>query len=91
MLMPITIVAVLLTESKERLDRAIEDYNRATQLNPDYADIYEQSLRPRGYTSKAHEYAKSDLVISRDMGRDIVTSFHSEYRNIPTEDLLEED
>ena len=55
------------------LERAIEDYTKAIELNPNYADAYYN----RGGTFLRlgeREKAKSDLATARDMGSEAITA-----------------
>ena len=74
---------------KGKVDHAIEDYNRAIQLNPDSADTYDNH-ETEGLHLEIREETRSDQTTTRDMGRNIITSFSSDYENLPTENLLEE-
>ena len=63
-------------------DRAIEDYTQAIQLNPDYAKAY--CNRGEAWLHlKEWEKARADLTAARDMGLDIIASFHNEYASVP--------
>ena len=62
-------------------DAAIQDFNKAIDLDPEDAGGYCN----RGETwlhLKEWEKAKADLTTSRDMGFDIVESFHNEYESV---------
>ncbi len=67
---------------KGEINLAIKDYNRTMDLNPDFvAKVYcnrgEAWLHLREWGK-----AKSDLTAARDMGVDIITSFHNEYASV---------
>ena len=67
--------------SKLAVIRAIKDYNPAIELNPKLAPAYYNRgvawLRLREW-----ERAKSDLTVARDMGLDIITTFHDDYESV---------
>ena len=67
--------------SKGEFDTAIQDYNTAIALNPELADPYgsrgEVWLHLREW-----EKAKVDLITAKNMGVDLVASFHNEYESI---------
>ena len=62
-------------------DSAIANFSRAIQLNPNSAQAYcnrgEAWLHLREW-----EKAKSDLMIARDKGLDIIASFRKDYENV---------
>ena len=61
---------------------AIEDYSQAIRLNPDLvAMIYDKRGRTWLHLGGWGE-AKSDLTTARDMGEDIIASFHNNYGSI---------
>ena len=66
---------------KGEFDAAIQDYNTTIALNPEFADVYsnrgEALLHLREW-----EKAKADLITAKNMGVDIVASFHNEYESI---------
>ena len=61
--------------------QAIKDYNPAIGLNPKLAPAYYNRgvawLRLREW-----DRAKSDLTVARDMGLDIITTFHDDYESV---------
>ena len=68
-------------KDKGKFDKAIQDYGTAITLNPQYANAYSN----RGKTwlqLQDWEKAKADLSSAKDMGRDIVASFHNDYESI---------
>lgn len=55
------------------LDKAIENYTKAIELNPDYADAYYN--RGGAFLRLGErEKAKSDLAIARKLGSDAITA-----------------
>ena len=60
---------------------AIVDYNQATHLNPDLSEAYctrgEARLHLRDW-----EKAKSDLMMARNKGLDIIASFRNDYESV---------
>ena len=68
-------------DAKGEFDNAIQDYNAAIRLNPEHAEAYTN----RGETwlhLKEWKKAKADLTTAKDMGVDIIESFHNEYESI---------
>ena len=62
-------------------EKAIKDYSKAIDLNPYSAMIY--SNRGEAWLHlKEWEKAKADLIIAKDMGNDIVESFHNDYESV---------
>ena len=67
--------------SEGRFDRAIQDYSKAIELNPDYAEAY--ASRGEAWLHKSEwENAKADLIAARNMGFNIVGSFHNDYESV---------
>ena len=68
---------------KRDFDSAIEDYSKAIELNPELGPAYcnrgEAWLR-----LKKWDKAKTDLTIAKDKGVDIISVFHSGYKNVAT-------
>ena len=63
-------------------DCAISDFTRAIDLNPAFvAEAYYNRARV-WLCLKEWQKAKSDLVSTREKGRDIVTTFHDDYGSI---------
>ena len=66
---------------KGDFDRAIEDFDKAIQLQPGFAIVYnnrgEAWLHLKGW-----DKARADLTAARDMGLDIIASFHNDYVSI---------
>ncbi len=66
---------------KGDFDTAIADYTTAIALNPNYAHAYcnrgKVWLRLREW-----DKAKADLTVARDMGADIIASFHNDYESV---------
>ena len=66
---------------KGEFDTAIQDYNTTIELNPEFADAY--SNRGEVWLHlKEWEKAKADLTTAKNMGVDLVASFHNEYESI---------
>ena len=60
---------------------AIQDFTSAIDLNPDYAEAYCQ--RGEAWLHLGQwEKARADLVTARNLGYDIIASFHVDYANI---------
>ena len=67
---------------KGEMERTIEDFNRAIDLNSDFvAKVYcnrgEAWLHLREW-----EKAKSDLTTAKEMEADIIASFHNDYESV---------
>ena len=63
------------------MTRAIENYDTAIQLNPDYGDAYYN----RGEVwlhLEEWDKARTDLTVARDLEMDIVAAFHNAHKNI---------
>ena len=77
-----TAIAVNTYHKKGDYDRAIADYNKAIELNPNLAEAYNN----RG-TVWLHledwEKARFDLTVAKAIGADIVTEFRNDYESIP--------
>ena len=62
-------------------DSAIADFSQAIQLNPDLAHAYcnrgEAWLHLRDW-----EKAKSDLMVAKDKGTDVIASFRNDYKSV---------
>ena len=68
-------------KDKGEFDMAIQDFNKAIDLNPENAKAYNN----RGVAwlhLREWEKAKADLITAKNMGRDIVASFHNDYESI---------
>ena len=66
---------------KDELDKAIQDYNTTIALNSEFADAY--SNRGEVWLHlREWEKAKADLITAKNMGIDIVASFHNDYESI---------
>ena len=66
---------------KGDFERAIADYTKVIELKPDFAEAY--CNRGEAWLHlKEWEKAKSDLTTAKDMGRDIITSFHNDYESV---------
>ena len=67
--------------NKGDVDNAIQDYNKAIDLNPNYDNAYNNRGRVWLY-QREWEKAKADIKTAKEMGRDIVASFHNDYGSI---------
>ena len=66
---------------KDDFGAAIEDYNEAIDLHPKYARAY--SNRGVGWLHlKEWQKAKVDLMTAKEMGVDIIESFHNVYESV---------
>ena len=62
-------------------DRAIADYTKAIELKPKLAIVY--SNRGEAWLHLAEwDKARADLTNARDLGVDIVASFHNDYKSV---------
>ena len=66
---------------KAVFDKAIEDYNEAIKRNNQFAQAYSNRGEARLH-KKEWEKAKTDLLTARDMGQDIINTFHNDYENV---------
>jgi tetratricopeptide (TPR) repeat protein len=67
--------------AKGDYDRAIEDYNRAIELKPDLAESY--AGRGEAWLHLGEwDLAKADLTTAKNMGVDIIASFHYDYKSV---------
>ena len=66
---------------KGEYEKAIQNYNVAIKIKADYAGAY--SNRGMAWLHlKEWEKAKADLTVARDMGIDIIASFHNDYESV---------
>ena len=66
---------------KGEFDNAIRNYTEAIRLNPDNAGVY--GNRGEAWLHlQEWEKAKSDLITAKDMGSDIIASFHNDYESV---------
>ena len=66
---------------KSEYGRAIEDYTKAIELKPKLAMVY--SNRGEAWLHLAEwDKARADLTNARDLGVDIVASFHNDYKSV---------
>ena len=63
------------------MHRAIEDYNKAIELNPDYANSYYNRAEALLHLQE-WEKAKADLSTAKAKGMDIVAAFRNDYRDV---------
>ena len=62
-------------------DRAIADYTKAIELKPKLAVVY--SNRGEAWLHLAEwDKARADLTNARDLGVDIIASFHNDYKSV---------
>ena len=66
---------------EQEVDRAIEDLDKAIELKPDYAVAYYYRGMVRLHLREL-ENARLDLTNARNMGADIIASFHSYYESV---------
>ena len=71
----------LIYTTNGKFDDAIIDYNIAIQLRPNYAKVYYNRGEVRLHLQEWRE-AKSDLTVAKDMGVDIIASFHNDYESV---------
>ena len=66
---------------KGEYDRAIEDFTKAIELTPQFALAYTKRSMCWLHLQNWQE-AKSDLIIAKNMGMDIIAAFRGYYRNV---------
>ena len=66
---------------KGEFDNAIKDFDTVIQIQPDSAEPYNNRGEARLHL-KEWEKAKSDLITAKDMGADIITTFHNDYASV---------
>ena len=66
---------------KGEFDNAIKDFDTVIQIQPDSAEPYNNRGEARLHL-KEWEKAKSDLITAKDMGADIISTFHNDYANV---------
>ncbi len=62
-------------------DNAIKDFDMVIQLQPDHAEPYNNRGEAWLHLQE-WEKAKADLITAKDMGADIIASFHNGYTNV---------
>ena len=62
-------------------DDAVKDFDKVIQLQPDSAEPYNNRGEARLHL-KEWEKAKLDLITAKDMGADIITTFHNDYASV---------
>ena len=65
----------------DEVKRAIEDYSKAIQLKPDSTDAY-YNRGEAWLHLQEWDKAKADLTAAKNMGLDIIASFHNEYASV---------
>ncbi|MDE0318012.1 MAG: tetratricopeptide repeat protein [Candidatus Poribacteria bacterium] len=66
---------------KGNFDKAIKDYSKTIELNSELGEAYNN--RGEAWLHlKEWDEARSDLKVAKDMGVDIVTSFHNDYKDV---------
>ena len=63
-------------------NRAIEDFDRAIDLNPDFVSTVYCNRGEAWLPLREWRRAKSDLTTAKDMGHNIIASFHNDYKNV---------
>ncbi len=66
---------------KGDFDNAIRDYNTAIKLKPNDAMAY-YNRGEAWLHLQEWEKAKSDLTAAKDMGKDIINTFHNDYKSV---------
>ena len=66
---------------KGEFDKTIQDYDAAIKLKPDFAEAYTNRGQLLLHLSQ-WEKAKADLNTAKEMGIDLVASFHSVYESV---------
>ena len=62
-------------------DRTIDDFNKAIELNPNDANAY-YNRGEVGLHLEEWDEARVDLTVARDLGMDIIASFHNDYESV---------
>ena len=63
-------------------NRAIEDFDRAIDQNPDFVSTVYCNRGEVWLHLREWHRAKSDLTTAKDMGHNIIASFHNDYKNV---------
>ena len=79
--MHITIAGRLCFRKKGDYNRAIEDYDKAIEIQPDDAELYSNRGEALLHLNEM-EKAKADLITAKEMGVDIVASFRNDYESV---------
>ncbi|MDE0313943.1 MAG: tetratricopeptide repeat protein [Candidatus Poribacteria bacterium] len=66
---------------KGEFDDAIKNFDTAIQLQPNHAESYNNRGEAWLHLQE-WEKAKSDLITAKDMGADIISTFHNDYANV---------
>ena len=62
-------------------DKATSDFSKVIELNPNSGETY--CNRGEAWLHlKEWEKAKADLTVAKDMGIDIIASFHNDYESV---------
>ena len=67
--------------NKNEVNRAIEDFNKAIELNPSDANAY-YNRGEAWLHLEEWDKARTALTVARDMGIDIIASFHNDYKSV---------
>ena len=78
---PTTTVGPIAYFSKGDFDRAIEDFSKAIELNPNAAIAY-NSRGMMWLHLGEWDKARADLTTARNMGMDIIAAFRNDYKNV---------
>ena len=68
-------------DGKGELNRAIQDYTKAIELKPDYANSYYNRAEVLLHLQE-WDKAEANFVDAKDMGLDIIASFHNDYASV---------
>ena len=66
---------------RREFDQSIKEYNRAIELNPEYAEAY-YNRGEAGLHLEQWENAKSDLTTAKSMGINLLTAFDYLYESV---------
>ena len=74
-------IVVLLTVGAGDFEAAIENFNKAIDLDSEYARFYSNRGEVWLHLKKWRK-AKADLTTAKKMGVDIIESFHNDYESV---------